>query len=75
MAFLTTQDNIYTVMAALEGYHRGGNYVTGNIRNSIPENDIYIKIIETVKSFRDRIDRTASFERLSAQDCIQAYPT
>jgi hypothetical protein len=62
-------------MAALEGYHRGGNYVTGNIRNSIPENDIYIKIIETVKSFRDRIDRTASFERFSAQDCIQAYST
>ncbi len=68
MAFLTTQANVYTVMAASEDYIRGGNLDTGNLQVS---NDS----IETAQNFRDRIDRTASFERLSARDCMQAYST
>lgn len=75
MAFLTTQANVYTVMAASEDYLRGGNYDTSNLRDSFPENDTYNNIIETPKSFRDRIDSTASFERLSSWDCAQAYST
>lgn len=68
MAFLTTQANVYTVMAALEDYLRGGDYDTNNFRD-------FFKVIEAAKSFRDRIDRTEGFERLSTWDCVQAYST
>lgn len=62
-------------MAASEDYLRGGDYDTSNLRDFIPGNDTYNNIMETAKSFRDRIDKTASFERLSVRDCIQAYST
>ncbi len=62
-------------MAASEDYLRGGNYDTNNLHDFFPKNDTYHKVIVTAKSFRDRIDRTASFERLSTWDCVQAYST
>jgi len=68
VAFLTMQANVYIVMAASEDYLKGGNLDAGNLQVS---NDS----IETAQNFRDRIDRTASFEKLSARDCMQAYST
>ena len=62
-------------MAASEDFLNGEDYDISKFRDLSFQTNDYNNIIETAKKFRERIQRTRSFERLNAQDCIQAYST
>ena len=75
MVFLTTQANTYTIMAATEEYLAGGPLYTGNSSDILRKIAAYDTLITTAETFRERIQKKGTFQKLSARDCLQAYST
>ena len=75
VAFVTTQANQYTVMAASEEFLNGSEYDISNLSSLDDSNGTLKDIVETAKDFRDRIKVPGLFRQLNARDCLTVYGT